>query len=222
MTLRGRRTWHWWRMSKQSHGFTLLEILVALLIFAILSVLMSDGLHRLIRVQQATERQATLLRDTQMAFVRLNRDLVAAVDRPITNAEGKRDLAFYGSADRFSFTRLGANEVSDEAPRSALERIAYAWHDNTVWRLTWPSLDQAEHTASEQRAWMKKVSEARFEYLDQRHQFHAGWPVQGQSNQALPRAVRVTLMVEGWGRVSQTFAIAAENIVLESHHEPTP
>lgn len=209
-------------MSKQSHGFTLLEILVALLIFAILSVLMSDGLHRLIRVQQATERQATLLRDTQMAFVRMNRDLVAAVDRPITNAEGKHDLAFYGSADRFSFTHLGASDSADANMRSALERISYAWHDQTVWRITWPSLDQAEHTTSEQRPWMTHVSEARFEYLDERHQFHAGWPVQGQANLALPRAVRVTLTVEGWGRVSQTFAIAAENPVLETPHEPTP
>lgn len=209
-------------MCKHSRGFTLLEILVALLIFAILSVLMSDGLHRLIRVQASTERQATLLRDTQMAFVRLNRDIISAVDRPITNADGKRDLAFYGSADRFSFTRLGASESSDAGVRSALERMTYAWHDNAVWRVTWPSLDQAEHAVSEQRVWMSNVQEVRFEYLDQHHQFHAGWPVQGQANQPLPRAVRVTLTIKGWGRVSQTFAIAAENPMLENAHESTP
>ncbi len=207
-------------MSRKHAGFTLIEILVALFIFAILSVMMADGLHRLITVQGETDKQATRLRDIQFAMVRLNNDITLTIDRPITDAQGKKLPSFYGTPLGVEFTRTGGAEGSNQ--QSILMRVAYRWHDNGLWRETWPTPDRAENTSSHQQLLLSGVTECRLEYLDIKNEFHAGWPQQSQLTQTLPRAVRITCQLSHLGKLSQTIAINAENNTLEASHAPKP
>ncbi len=207
-------------MFRKHSGFTLIEILVALFIFAILSVMMADGLHRLITVQGETDKQASRLREIQFAMVRLNNDIALTIDRPITDAQGKTLPSFHGTPERLEFTRTGGTEAANQ--QSILMRVAYEWHDNKLWRETWPTLDRAENTVSHKQFMLSDVTDCRLEYLDVKNEFHAGWPQQSQLTQTLPRAVRITCTLNHLGKLSQTIALNAENNTLEASHAPKP
>lgn len=207
-------------MFRKHAGFTLVEILVALFIFAILAVMMADGLHRLIVVQSETNQQASRLRELQFAMVRLNNDITLTIDRPITDAHGKITPSFFGEPQHLELTRTGGTE--EAAQQSILMRVAYEWKNNTLQRDTWPTLDRAENTKSHAQTILTDVQSCRFEYLDAKNEFHAGWPLQSQLTQTLPRAVRITCQLNHAGKLSQTIAINAENSTVEASHAPKP
>src|SRR5437762_2019018 len=88
-------------------GFTLLEILIALFIFTILSFLLTAALRTVINAQSGTEDKALRLRELQMILLTMSRDIEQTVNRPITNAVGKEEAAFVGTENGFVFTHTG-------------------------------------------------------------------------------------------------------------------
>lgn len=193
----------------KNKGFTLLEILVALFVFSILSLILSSGLRSVIDAQAGTERNAERTSRLQLALLLIVRDVEQAVDRPIWNAAGKEEPAFQGDARGFAFTYTGFANPTGTLLRSNLTRIAYLWQDEAIWRSTWPALDQAPNAKPHLRRLLDHVS-ARFQYLDKDGRFHAEWPVEGQS-QALPSAVSIELTFTQWGTIKQLYVIAAQS-----------
>lgn len=196
-------------MRKPMHGFTLVEILVALFIFSILSLVMANGLHRLLQVQGEVNQQAQGLRDLQLVMVHLSRDVSSAIDRPITLAHGQEAASFVGQPNGFKLTCVNAERQ---------QRVEYLDDHHALVRLVWPSLDQAEDAHASKRVLLAELSDVHFEYLDQRGKYHQGWPLQSDATQTLPKAVRMTLVVPHWGRLVQTFLLVAENANQQVHH----
>lgn len=194
---------------KSQLGFTLLEILVALFIFTILSMMMAGALHTVIDAQSGSERSAERLREMQLVLVRISRDVEQTVNRPIKTKDGQDAAAFYGTYKGFAFTHGGMAGQSNK--HHVLQRAQYIWSDHSLWRMVWDVLDQAANSPKpSQRKILSKVSDAKFEYLDSKNKFHASWPVTEMANQPLPRAVRMTLTLENWGTIRQIYVIPAE------------
>lgn len=204
----------------RQQGFTLLEILIALFIFTILSLILATALRSVIDVQLSTERKAERLGQLQMALLLMSRDIEQAVNRPIASSEAKEEPALRGNAQGFTFTHTGFANPLGKLPRSILSRSAYIWNDDGLWRLTWPVLDLAPDSQSHTRRLLTNVLEAHFEYLDQAGQFHSVWPLDdGQSQQPLPKAIRITLLLKEWGRINQLYVIPAQN---DQQASPSP
>jgi len=194
--------------SNKQHGFTLIEILIALFVFSILALMLSNALHNVINVQSGTDQSAERLRKLQYALLMMSRDVEQTINRPILNASGKPDQAFIGTASSMTFTHTGIAATPDNLMRSNMRRAQYSFHDNALWRNTWPVLDQAPDTQSSGRNLLDNVEDVHFEYLDEKNRFHSEWPILGQSNtQPLPRAVRVYMTIPHWGSVSQLYVI---------------
>jgi general secretion pathway protein J len=64
-------------------GFTLLEMLVALAIFALLSVMSYGGLRSVMEQQAATELEAEQLGQLQKIYLLMQRDFEQAVPRAV-------------------------------------------------------------------------------------------------------------------------------------------
>ena len=79
----------------KNKGFTLLEILIALFIFTILSMMLVKSLHSVIDLSSRTDQHATRLRQMQMALLILSRDIEQIVDRPIFIASGAKEASFF-------------------------------------------------------------------------------------------------------------------------------
>lgn len=199
----------------EANGFTLIEILIALFIFTILSVLLMSGLHSVINVQSGSENKAERLRQLQMSLLQISRDLEQAVNRPIINEAGKEDAAFIGMPTNFVLTHLGA------VTKSALQRTGYTWKDNILSRITWPVLDQAPKTKQYVKSLLKNISNVRFEYLDNQNRFHEKWPITGEANQALPNGVKISLTIENWGSLTQFYLIPAKDNMPAQPKEKT-
>lgn len=192
------------------HGFTLLEILIALFIFTILAMMMTRGLHTVIDAQSGTERHAERLRELQLVLIRLSRDVEQVVNRPIKTSDGQDASAFYGTARGFVFTHGGLSSQQQQS----LQRTQYIWTQGGFWRMVWSVLDQAAKSPPpSQRLLIADVIDAKFEYLDDKKSFHYDWPPSGKSNAPIPRALRIHLTIKDWGTFTQTYVIPAENVV---------
>lgn len=190
---------------QQSKGFTLLEILVALFVFTILSMVLMSALHHVIDIQQHTEAKAMRLRQLQMALLTFAKDVEQTIDRSINNG-GKREAAFIGSAKGFTFTHGGYANPNGQASQSHLQRARYQFSEQAIWRLTWPKLDGAAVLKPNARL-LLHVSTAYFSYLDKEGHFHSEWPIGDEKKQALPCAVKMTLTFSDWGTLSQLYAV---------------
>src|SRR3990167_6001988 len=82
-----------------SAGFTLVEVLIALFIFAIVSSIIAVALRSVIDAQSGTQKSAAQFRTLEMAWVILANDFEQAVNRPIINVDGREEAAFLGSQD---------------------------------------------------------------------------------------------------------------------------
>lgn len=204
---------------KNKSGFTLLEILIALFIFTVLSLIMVGALRTVINAQTGSENKAERLRQLQMVLLVMSRDIEQAVNRPVVNAAGKDEAAFVGEPDHFQFTHMGfANPVGALA-HSTLQRTGYAWSDNSIFRITWPVLDQAPKSQPHQRRLLMNVEEAHFQYLDHDGRFHDKWPVEDKTDQPLPRGVRIYLTLSKWGKMTQLYLIPVQK---NSESAPPP
>lgn len=205
---------------KNNAGFTLLEILIALFIFTVLSLIMVGGLRSVINAQTGSENKAARLRQLQMTLLVMSRDIEQAVNRPIVNADGKDEAAFVGEPNSFQFTHTGfANPLSTLA-RSTLQRSGYTWNDNSIFRMVWPVLDQAPKTKPEQRRLLTDVEEAHFQYLDHDGRFYDKWPIEDKTDQPLPRGIRIYLTIAKWGKMSQLYLIPVQKSETTPNNKP--
>lgn len=197
-------------MKNKAQGFTLLEILIALFIFTILSTLLIGALHSVIGALSGTEKHAERLRNLQLVLLVLSRDIEQTVDRPVMSASGQLDKAFIGTRHDFIFTHLGNADPTGTMARSALQRTQYVFNEGKIWRKTWPVLDQAPQTKANLRPLLADLISVHFQYLDNENHFHHQWPPEG-SKLTLPQAVKITLRLTDWGSLSQLYVIPAKS-----------
>ncbi|MBA3661614.1 MAG: type II secretion system minor pseudopilin GspJ [Gammaproteobacteria bacterium] len=193
-------------------GFTLLEILIAMFIFTILSMLLAGALRTVINVEARTSARSQLLRTMQMGFVILARDIEQAVNRPIVNEQGHEEAAFVGTPTSFTFTHLGNASGLSGVLRSDLQRVRYHWQEGELLRSTWMTLDQPPGIKPLIHPFIKGITAAQFQYLDQRNRMHDYWPINEGSDEILPRAISLNFTIAQWGKMSQLYIVEAQPI----------
>jgi general secretion pathway protein J len=197
-------------MKNKDKGFTLLEILIALFIFTIISMILVSSLRSVMDSVSLTENKADRLRKLQMALLVMSRDVEQAINRPVMNVNGKVEAAFVGSAHGFTFTHTGFANPTHTVARSTMQRTVYQWQDEAMSRITWDVLDQAPKSQSHERSILTGVTEGHFKYLDKNGRFYNEWPLNGQDSEPLPRAVRVYLTLANWGTLTQLYVIPVQ------------
>lgn len=178
-------------------GFTLVELLVALAIFSLISVagvtLLRSGSDTQIAVKARLEQYSRANRLSNA----LESDLAQAVARPVRDTAGADVPAFSQEEGGtqgalFGFVRAGWSNF-DEAPRAGLQRVVYALDGKALKRVSWPMLDGAQ--AEEAAMLVDNVSAATVRFRDDRGEWREDWTATDAN--ALPRAVELRLTVEG-------------------------
>ena len=127
-------------------GFTLVELMVALLVFAILASAGVALLSFSVRAQAATSARLDDLAALQRTLSILSADLAQARDRPQRDEAGTVLPAFAGGDGAAGTTlRLvrGGWTNLDAQPRADDQKVAYRLNDGVLERLAWPRLDGA-------------------------------------------------------------------------------
>lgn len=198
----------------RARGFTLLELIVVLAIFGVLSVMAYGGLTGVLnareRVLQSLERTTAL----QKAYVRLRNDLQQLRARPSRDPYGESQPALALMPDgSLEFTRSGwRNPLA--LPRSALERVSYRLDaDGRLLRTSWRAVDRAQNAPVAESVVLDRVEDLRWRFL-QGTEWREAWPAPDAAGPAglaaVPRAVEVALTLEDLGEVRLLFSATNE------------
>ena len=184
------------RLHVRAVGFTLVELLVALAIFAILSAFAYRALGAMLDGREALAKESRKWRDAAIFVARVERDLRAVLDRPARAPSGTTVAAVSSAieisaaqASGLALTRSGA--PLQESALAAPQRVAYRLREGRVERLQWASVDAAPRDEPVAVAVLADVRSLAFRFLDQ-GQWRPAWGLPGGSD-ALPAAVEMTV-----------------------------
>lgn len=204
---------------KRPSGFTLVEILVAIAIAAILATMaftaMSEAMQNRQRIKQAQERLLGL----QFTVRSLVQDFSQLAPRPVRVPIGEGyDAAVLGQLGNFSevlLTRAGWTNPAGLS-RSGLQRVRYAVRDGVLYRDYWLSLDAQPEPQPVERALIDGVEGFTIRYMNDGRQWQDNWPPpQPDAENPMrylrwrPIAVEITLRLRDWGTITRIVEVPA-------------
>ena len=125
------------------HGFTLVELMVALLIFGMLAAAGVGLLRFSVDAQGATKVRLDALARERRVEALIASDAAQAVPRVTRNDAGDPVQAFDGGAGGFTLVRAGVDPL-DDSSRPSLQKVNYELEGGRLLRRTWPMLDGAQ------------------------------------------------------------------------------
>ena len=194
--------------ASRSTGFTLIEVLLALAIFGVISVLAYRATAALTDGEARLSAEAQRWRNLEALFTRFEADIRQAVPRD-SRAGARTEPAWLAlQADAAGnaalvLSRAGA-EFADE-PGIAGQRIGYRLRGHAVEIAYWPQLDNAADRQPAVYTLVDGVTAFRIAYLSRAGAWRDSWPLQGEA--ALPRAVRVDLKLDSGEEIERWFAL---------------
>ena len=191
----------------RQQGFTLLELLVALAIFALVSVMAYGGLATVLDQQFATEEIAAELARLQKTYLVVQRDFEQIMPRPVRDEFGEAMAPLLGGT-QLQITRGGWSNPAGQ-PRSSLRRIGYQLEEQELVRYAWAVLDRAQNSEPVEQSLLDNVTEMQLRYLGADAEWQDSWPpVAGSVAGAtviLPLAVELQLEHERFGLITWLF-----------------
>jgi general secretion pathway protein J len=188
--------------NRLNRGFSLLEILIAMAIFAIMASMAYAGLRGILQTRELTEKRSETIAQLQQLMYLLNEDLSQAALRPVRDELGTDELAFSGG-DGIRLLTLTRNvpDWSGLSTRSNLQRISYVNENGTLYRQAWTTLDRTQQSQSRRKK-LLSVEKVDVRFLGQEWTSH--WSAEGA---VLPKAVELTVEIARLGEIRRLFLL---------------
>lgn len=210
----------------RQRGFTLIEVLIALFISAIVAIIAYSGLSSALQQREAIHQHAERTKAMLQFWTMLERDVMQIVAKPIRDSFEQQQPALVGGVaniDFLAFTRTGwANPAGNT--RSHLQRVNYTLQDGAIQRAMWPDVDATSLSEAQTAVVLDEVDEVfvRFlrigegvrddglggEWIDE-------WALRDQEKmlEILPAAIEVIVVTQDWGEIRRLFEVVAMPMV---------
>jgi general secretion pathway protein J len=202
------------KFRRRPRGFTLLELLIAITIFAILATFVYSGLKVVLDTEHQTSLYMQRISKLQLGLNLIQRDIAQAVGRPVRDSYGDQQPALKSggiSGILLELTRGGFSNPM-QLSRSNLQRVGYSFEENALYRLTWPTLDRSRESEPYRQKLIDEVSSLELVFYDQALQQKREWPPRATGGEeadpnALPLSIELKMELKDWGMIRRLFRV---------------
>ncbi len=195
-------------------GFTLIEVLVAMAIFGVLSALAYMTLGQTLSNSDMLTERMDRLQSIQRTMSYLSTELIQVAPRSIRADLGQAQPALVSNfGDEFSL-QLTHNGWPNSAgvPRSTQQRTAYRIEDDELIRYHWNVLDRTVNNVPVATVLLEGIESLTFRFLQPNGDWVDQWPpvsVQAAPNSTmLPRAVAIVLTLPDEGELTRIVEVS--------------
>lgn len=199
---------------RRQGAFTLIEVLVALAVFGVLSAMAYMTLGQTLSNSDMLTERMDRLQAIQRTVNYLSNELLQAAPRAI-----RADLGQAQPALRSSFAADFALELTHNGwpnsagvPRSTQQRTAYRIEDEELVRYHWNVLDRTVNNIPVATILLDDIESLTFRFLLENGDWTDQWPpvAAGASSDStlLPRAVELTLVLPDEGEITRVVEVS--------------
>ncbi len=203
------------RFPLRPRGFTLIELMVAMAVFAILAAIAYGVLNQTLLNSEMLSSKMERVKAIQKTVRVIGEDFVQLAPRPVRHylSEGfaaalTTDIQ---SPYAIELTRAGWSNLL-VLPRATLQRAAYRLEENELIRYHWNVLDRTLSNEPAAVVLLDGVDDVAFRFLQSNGEWTERWPPENTPGplglKQRPRAVEVVLLLQGEGEISRLFEVA--------------
>jgi general secretion pathway protein J len=196
-------------------GFTLLEVLIAIAIFSVVSLASFTIFDTVLRGDESSKLRSDRQNELQRAFFLIERDVMQIAKRSMRiNGEAPSNVFIQTADDSFladnqamAFVRNGWTNPGLLLPRSDMQSVAYRLEENTLERLHYNFVDAVVGQEPKIRPLITNISDLSFEFYDGQN-----WQTKWSGN-SLPLAIAIEIETDDFGYLRRQFLVAGDKVV---------
>ena len=203
-------------------GFTLIEVVIAMFIAAIMFAIGYGAINQALRDRESLNVSQERVTEIQRGMRVIAQDFAQLSDRPARDTTGTGQLMPAISADTRNDTLVifSRNGWSNPAgiQRPAEERVRYRFIDGSLVQEHWLSVDPVLNAEPRRRVLLTRVKAVEIRFLDPiSRQWSKEWPVAAPTGPVTPAnvhllmtrplAIEFSVVLEDWGRIQRLFEI---------------
>ncbi|WP_406665674.1 type II secretion system minor pseudopilin GspJ [Gallaecimonas sp. GXIMD1310] len=209
----------------KAQGFTLIEVLVAMAIFAFIGLAAYQVLNQVMTADKRSESASARLAQLQQAMLTIERDMLQLTNRTVRFPDGEKQQAVLkggyqllgGDGDAVIFTRRGWQNPGAILPRSEVQLASYHLKDHQLIKQYYFYPDPEVGREPQTMVLLTKVSAFTVRYFDGK-----SW-LKSWSAGTLPVAISLTVTLKDYGKIERRFAIAGgQGVRQRGRQQQTP
>lgn len=202
-------------IKQKVQGFTLLEVLIAIAIFSVISMASFSIFQTVLNSDTLTKERTDRINELQRGFLIIERDMLQIARRSVRfNGEAPQEGFLHTDNESFSsneqaigFVRHGWTNPGLLLPRSDVQSVAYQLNENVLERLHFNFVDAVLGEEPKIRPLITQVEKLDFEFYDGKK-----WQKTLEEN-TLPVAIAIELDTLDYGVIRRQFIVAGDSVL---------
>ncbi len=194
-------------------GFTLIELMVAIVIFAIISTVSYRMITSLVRTKEIAGEAQEKWGNLSLAISNFGMSWNRVIPLVVRDQNGGLLPAVYGKSKlngmydsqlEMTLSGFSGDKIYGTVPP---KRIGYRYYGKTLYLVTWPVLNRVVTTQPDIDVLIDNVTKFEITFLYPDNQWRNTWPPQGGDITSLPRAVKVVMVLASGETVERSWAL---------------